>query len=455
MIKVISTNAEGLVKESHEGVFMNTGIANVRDFLMTSFTTPMVKAPVIRLHPGKKRQQVLGFGGAFTDAACYMISRLDKSAKRALMEELFSPSGLNFNVGRLTVATCDFARTVYSYCDTPGDVEMKHFSIDYDRDYIIPAIKTAREINPDLFLLSSCWSPPGWMKTGGMMTGGFMHSTSLKPFARYYTRYLEEYAKAGVKINALTSQNETETDQQSTFPACYWSPELEINFIRDNLMPMLKEKGLSDIEIWIMDHNFNMWNRARWTLDDPTMKPLVKAIAWHPYGGSEEAMDRVHQLHPDIDAHLTEMGGGWHITETSIQNETKRIIDPMNNWCRSIMAWNIALNEFAQPHIGPAAFEGPNEGGLVQIHSETGEVKPGCQLKALTHFSKYVKRGATCIQSECSMANISQAAFRNPNGEYVVVVANPGGFTAASIQVEERYAQVRLMANTVNTLIFK
>ena len=47
MIKVVSTNAEGLVREGHEGVFMNTDIANVRDFYMTSFFTPMVKAPGI------------------------------------------------------------------------------------------------------------------------------------------------------------------------------------------------------------------------------------------------------------------------------------------------------------------------------------------------------------------------------------------------------------------------
>ena len=455
MIKVISTNSEGMVKESHEGPFMSTDVTSVREFYLPSFTSTLVKAPVIKLHPDKKRQEVLGFGGAFTDASCYLISRLGRDARNSLMEEFFSPSGLNFNVGRLTVAACDFNRTVYSYDDVPGDVELKHFSIDDDREYIIPAINAARRINPDLFLLSSCWSPPGWMKTGGRMTGGFMHSDYLKPFADYYVRYLEEYARAGIKINALTSQNETETDQLSLFPACYWSPELEINFIRDHLVPLLKAKGLDDMEIWIMDHNYIMWNRAKWTLDDTTLKPLVKGVAWHPYGGSEESIDMVHQFHPDVDAHLTEMGGGWYINENSINVEAKRIIDAMRNWCRSIFAWNLALNEFEQPHIGNAAFEGPNDGGLVQIHSETNEVRPGCQLKALAHFSKYVRRGAYCIQSECSTGNVSHVAFRNPDGEYVVVIANPGDFKAVSLQVGDRYAQVRVMANTVNTLIFK
>ena len=73
---------------------------------------------------------------------------------------------------------CDFGRVCYSYNDTPGDVEMKNFSIDYDREYIIPTIKAAREINPDLYLLSSPWSPPGWMKTGGLMTGGWMRGNT-------------------------------------------------------------------------------------------------------------------------------------------------------------------------------------------------------------------------------------------------------------------------------------
>ena len=67
--------------------------------------------------------------------AAYVDVDTDADAKRKLLEELFSPDGYAFNVGRLTVATCDFARTVYSYCDTPGDVDMKSFSIDYDREF--------------------------------------------------------------------------------------------------------------------------------------------------------------------------------------------------------------------------------------------------------------------------------------------------------------------------------
>lgn len=455
MIRMISTDANSFLQEQDTGIFVSTDVSWVRDYKYGG-PSKIEKLPVIRIDPDAPRQEVLGFGGAFTDASCYLISLLDEAARRDLIEDLFSPSRMGFGVGRLTVAQCDFGRAVYSYCDTPGDVGMEHFSIDYDREYILPTVRAARECNLDLFLLSSPWSPPGWMKTGGLMTGGWMRQGYLPAFANYYLRYLQEYAKAGVKIDALTAQNESETDQLSLMPACYWHPEFEMYFLRDFLSPALKENGLGGTELWIMDHNYVMWRRARWMLDDPSFKPFVKGIAWHPYEGPAEAMSWLHERHPDVDAHMTELGAAWKNDPDAVCADGRTFISIMRNWSRSLFCWNIVLDETGKPHIGPFIHTGEGEGGgMVQINSKTHEVKYGPQYKALAHFSKYVKRGARCIDSQCDVDRVSCVAFRNPDGGYAVVVSNAGDAANLSLVVKDRYAQAALPARSLCTLVFR
>jgi len=294
------------------------------------------------------------------------------------------------------------------------------------------------------------------MKTGGVMTGGWMRAKYLKTYAEYYIRYLKEYAAEGAAINALTTQNESETDQLGLMPACYWHPEFEAEFLRDHLLPLLKENGLEKMELWIMDHNFIMWRRAKWMLDDPTLKAVVRGIAWHPYEGPSSAMEMVHEAHPEIDAHVTELGAGWSLEPDATCMDGKTFIEIMRNWSRSLFCWNLALDETGRPHIGPFFHEdGAAGGGMIQIHSKTREIKYGSQYRAIAHFSRYVKRGARCIGSECDMGGIFQVDFRNPDGEYVVIISNPGSVANASLVIGDRHAQVRMSAVSLNTLIFR
>ncbi len=451
MIKVICTDEIGKQRETRGAVFADRNITWRRDYKSGTggATGKIEKLPVVEINPDKKYQEILGFGGAFTDASCYLINSLEEDKRNDLLENFFSPSEMNFNIGRTTVAQCDFGRVCYSYNDTPDDIEMNNFSIEYDREYIIPIIKKAREINPDLFLLSSPWSPPGWMKTGNLMTGGWMREKYLEAFAKYYLRYLQEYADAGIYINALTTQNETETDQLSQMPACYWHPELEMSFITDYMVPLLKENGM-DVEIWLMDHNYIMWRRAKWMLDNPDVKKAVSGIAYHPYEGPTEAMSWVHDAHPEIDVHMTEVGGATaDLTNEAICGFAKKFNEILQNWSRSIFCWNLALDEKGKPNIGP--FMG--RAGVVQINSKQ-EIQFNDQYWALAHYSKFIKRGARRIASKCDHEHISQSAFINPDGEYVVVVTNTGSEVDISLDIQGRYAIVEIPEKSVCTITF-
>jgi glucosylceramidase len=450
MLKVVCSDRDGLLREStvREGMFVSTQTSYVRDYRAGG--SKILPLPVVRIDTEAPQQEILGFGGAFTDASCYLISRLDPEKRAELLDHLYSPQRFNFNVGRTTVAQCDFGRVCYSYNDTPGDVEMKHFNIDYDREYIIPTITAARAINPDLFLLSSPWSPPGWMKTGGLMTGGWMRAEYLEAFAEYYVRYLAAYAEAGITINALTPQNETETDQLSQMPACYWHPDLEQAFVRDHLTPKLKARGLSP-ELWIVDHNYIMWRRAKWMLDDPAAKALIAGVAFHPYEGNPGMMLNLLEAHPDTPLHMTEIGGSRQHLQSAedVCTISRNFTEMLRHQVRSIFCWNIALDEFGRPNIGPFL----NVAGMVQIHSQTNEVTFNAQINALAHYSAHIRRGARCLASAGTFAGLSHSAFRNPDGGIVVVLTNTGEATEVSLDLKGRYATLPISEMSVTTVL--
>jgi glucosylceramidase len=161
----------------------------------------------ILLAPGKKYQEILGFGGAFSGAACYMFNQLTPSARAELFHTLFAPSEMALNVCRTCIGSADSAATIYSYDDGDVDPDLNRFSIDRDREYILPMLRQARGVNPDLFLFASPWSPPGWMKSNGSMLGGCMRHTYMPSYADYFLKVLRAYEAAGVPIQAVTVQN--------------------------------------------------------------------------------------------------------------------------------------------------------------------------------------------------------------------------------------------------------
>lgn len=191
-------------------------------------------------------------------------------------------------------------------------------------------------------------------------------------------------------------------------------------------------------------------------LDDPSLKAVVRGAAFHPYEGPANAMTKLHEAHPEIEMHMTEEGDGFDPTNVAVCRLGSGYVNMMKNWSRSIFLWNIALNEAGKPHIGPFfKFGEENGGGILQIHSKTREVKYGHQYWALGHFSKFVKRGAIRIASECDVNGINHVAFINPNGEYVVVIVNAGEATEMSLDIKGRYAQIPVPETSTLTLVFK
>jgi glucosylceramidase len=403
----------------------------------------------IALDPEKKFQPMLGFGAAFTDAACYTLNRLDPPAREKLFTQLFTPSAMGLSVCRTCIGASDYSTQVYSFDEGDPDPDLRRFSIDHDRAYILPMLREARKANPDLFLFSSPWSPPGWMKPNNSMLGGNMQRKHMPAYANYLVKFLQGYEAEGVPIQAITVQNEVDTDQDGRMPACCWPQEYEADFVRQHLGPTFESAGIKT-KIWIIDHNYNLWGRAIGELETPGVRNYTNAVAWHGYVGEVEWIDYVHSAFADVEMYWTE--GGPDYTRPDFMTDWTKwsatFTGILRHWCRSITAWNLALDEVGKPNLGPFSC-----GGLVSVNSRTKEISYCGQYWAFAHYSRFVRRGARRFDSQSAGGSeILHAAFENPGGTRVLVLTNPGPAQKPDINLGGSTATVLLSANSVTTL---
>ena len=402
----------------------------------------------VAVDAAQRFQPMLGFGSAYTDASCFLLSSMPPESRRSFLTDTFSPQAMNLSVGRTSIGASDYSREVYSYDDTPGDVTMTHFSIAHDEGYILPMLREMRGINPDLFLLASPWSPPGWMKTYGSMLGGWMQYKSMAPYALYLSRFVDAYRAAGVPVQALTCQNELETDQGGSMPATYWPPELEADFIRDHLGPAMKAKR-DPVQIWLLDHNYDLWKRVRWQMQDPALRPFVDGVAWHGYLGTADMMSRLHDAEPGLPFYWTE--GGPDITDPKYTYDWLRwggvFTDALANGCRSLITWNLMLDPQGKPNIGPFSC-----GGLVTLNADGSLTKSG-QYWALRHLSQHVRRSAVRVASHSDATELHHIAFVNPDGSAVVMLTNSGEAREVRLTLGSREAIVPLDRLSLTTVI--
>jgi glucosylceramidase len=294
------------------------------------------------------------------------------------------------------------------------------------------------------------------MKSNGSMLGGAMRKHSFGPYSRYFLKFLEAYKAEGVGIDAVTVQNEVDTDQDGNMPACLWGQEYETEFVENHLGPVLRKAGLST-KIWVIDHNYNLWGRAIGELSLPGAAQYIDGIAWHGYLGEPSAMTRVLDAFPQKSAYWTE--GGPDITAPDYLTDFTTWAETFNgiarNWARSITAWNVALDEKGRPNIGPFSC-----GGVVTVDNATKKVTRSGQYWAFAHYSRHIRRGAKVFQTneigqeveQGTASSVSHSGFRNPDGSFVVVLANRGPEKRVQLLLDSQMLEIDLPANSVHTL---
>jgi len=414
-------------------------------------------SPCFDLDRAKEKHAILGFGASMTDASCYLIHKLPAEKRTALLKDLFAPDKLALSIIRLNVGASDYATKAYNYDDVPEDTDLKHFSIAHDEKWIIPCVQEALKVDPGLFLFSSPWSPPGWMKTTNSMCGGYMREKYLPVFADYLVKYLQEYRKRGIAIQALTMQNEADAEQLGTMPQSLLHPDFEMELLGHLLPPRLATAGL-DTQLWLYDHNYSGFLRVLYMLSDPEVRKHTGAVAFHPYKGKPEMMRVVREQYPDLPFQLTEKGPNLRkdSPESTILWWHQTISRALNNGCSSFVGWNYALDENGTPELGPF-----DCAGLVEIHSRTQEITPSAQYHAFRHYAPFIRRGARVLEvpQNFPAANEIDVLFvRNPDGSLIVVAGNTGEFRKPGniqLKYQGKFLKVQLPKRSLTTLVLK
>ena len=376
---------------------------------------------------GTTYQEVVGFGAAITDASAWLIqNRLTAAQREALLHELFGPSpGLGLSFTRLTMGASDFSLHQYSYDDMPAgqtDSSLAHFSIDSNRAYVLPTVQRALAINPQLKIMASPWSPPGWMKTTGSLIQGTLLPEAYGPFAEYFRSYIEAYRAEGVPIYAITVQNEPHYEP-ANYPGMRLEPPARARFVGQYLGPLFARSGIGTI-ILDWDHNWDEYQSPLQVLADTAAPRYIAGVAWHCYGGDVSAQTLVHDAHPDKDTYFTECSGGeWapNFADNLKWFTQTLIIGATRGWAKGVILWNLALDENHGPHTGGCG----DCRGVVTISSASGAVTRNVEYYALAHASRFVRPGARRIGSTSGVAGLENVAFRNADdGSKALIVVN-------------------------------
>ena len=381
--------------------------------------------PGVTVNAGRAFQTIEGFGGAFTEAAAISWQALSPPRREEALRAYFDRNcGHGYSLCRVHMNSCDFALGNYAHVEVPGDVALASFSIERDRQALLPFIKAAQRVaGAPLKLLVSPWSPPGWMKSNGQMNqGGKLLPQYAHAWARCFVRFIEEYEKEGVPIWGVSVQNEPAATQR--WDSCLYSAEEERDFVRDHLGPVLHSAGLGRIKIVIWDHNRDgMVERANTVYSDAAAAKYVWGTGFHWYG--ENHFDHVqlsHDAWPDKQLLFTEgcQEGGPHTGSWELgERYAHSMINDLNRWTVGWIDWNLLLDETGGPNhasnlcSAPLLVDRANDALMVQS-----------SYHCIGHFARFVKPGARRVLCAATRHDIEATAFLNPDGSLAIVVMN-------------------------------
>lgn len=411
--------------------------------------------PSIKIDISKSYQSILGFGGAFTEATAYTLSRISEDKRREVIESYFDKEkGLGYSLGRLHIHSCDFALENYTYVDE-YDVELNSFSIARDRKWVLPLVKDALKTRgEEINILASPWSPPAWMKSNNNMNrGGKLLPEYRKAWAKYYTKFIKAYREEGIDIWGISVQNEPEAVQ--TWDSCIFTEEEERDFVRDNLGPTMHEEGLQDIKILIWDHNRDVIvRRAAGVLLDPEAAKYVWGTAFHWYVSEEfENVGKVHEMFPDKHLLFTEgcQEGGVKLGEWFTgERYGRNIIGDLNNWTEGYIDWNLVLDEEGGPNHVRNLCDAP-----IIADTKNNELYYNSSYYYIGHFSKYIKPGAVRVGVE-NHSDLQVTSFLNEDNALATVVMNETEVEKSfNLVYENETVELKLAPHSIATYVFE
>lgn len=441
----------------------------------------------------KTQQEIEGFGSCFNELGWTSLNQLSDTDRESIMNELFSPGiGANFTICRMPVAANDFALNWYSYNETDGDFAMENFSIENDKNTLIPFIKNAKQYNPDIKIWASPWSPPSWMKYNKNYAstssqrmaniaemyakqreaqgdtaalGGFFANVGnpkyqndlpigkegkegtdmfiqedkyLEAYALYFSKFIQGYKNEGIDIFAVMPQNEFNSAQ--IFPSCCWTAAGLANFIGSYLGPAMNELGV-DVYFGTMERP----NEALvdTILQNPKSSKYVKGVGFQWAG--KDALPGLNKRYPDLAMFQTEQECGDGKNDwAGAMHSWDLMKHYLNNGVSVYEYWNTSLME------GGVSRWGWEQNSLVVVDAEKKEFRYSYEYYMMKHASHFVLQGAKKLETSGEYNDL--LAFKNTDGSIIIIAANQDETSkTVNIKIGDSFISPALPATSLNT----
>lgn len=385
-------------------------------------TTGKAASATITINPKQTYQTMDGFGYTLTGGSAQHLQNMEAGKRAALLHELFAYDRNNIGVSflRISIGASDLDDHVFSYDDLTGnetDMQLAKFDLGPDKKWLIPVLKQILAINPKIKILGSPWSAPAWMKTNDSTKGGHLKTGCYTVYANYLVKYIKAMKANGIAIHALTLQNEPLNPKNN--PSMVMEAEEQAAFIKNAVGPAFKKAGIAT-QIWLYDHNCDRPDYPITVLNDADAAKYADGSAFHLYGGSIDALTKVHDAYPNKNLYFTEQWVGapgnmkgdinWHVKNV--------IIGSCLNWSKAALEWNLAASSKLEPHTPGGCTECL---GAVTIDGNTVTRNPAYYI--IAHASKFVRPGSVRIASAV-VDGLPNAAFKTPQGRIVLLVEN-------------------------------
>lgn len=422
-----------------------------------------VRNVVVNSGPSGSRQEMVGFGHAWTDSAVHVFDELEPALLDQVLEDLFGQTGNNMAFMRHTIGSSDLSGTQYSYDDNgpsfnlgEPDPALAHFSLGPHGTAMAKMIARMGDYKGDVFLFGAPWSYPGWMKQNDLFiapienTPGGQHPLLNNSFnieyipqaVEYFIRYIDAFKTFGVTVNGLSLQNEP-LNYQGGYPCMYLDAADEAQILLQGLGGALHERGAIYMAY---DHNTDQpgtketcpVHLCSTVSNDRLVYPnrvkqgardLVDAVAWHCYQSpypNYTVIEDFNHAWPGTPQFMTECTN--YLPSGVNFQVAQSFFPPVMHGASGAAMWVMATN----PEYGPHSPYGGCAGceGSIIVNSSTSYTKTN-DYYMVGQFSRFVRRGAVNYQIlqgvEGSGATSNQfyiLAFQNPDESWAIIFMN-------------------------------
>jgi glucosylceramidase len=402
-------------------------------FWKSATWTEVTSNATVTVNDGSASQTWEGFGGAFNEKGWSYLTT--QAMQDQAIQALFGKDGCNFAWGRIPIGASDYAMDRYTDDEVPSgstDLNMASFSIDRDKQKLIPYIKAALAVKPDIRFWASPWTPPTWMKTGpynpntgpshSNFDGGVMKSddATLKAFAQYLVKWVQAFKGEGINVEIVSPQNEP--NYQQNYPTCHWETSTFVTFVGKYFGPAIDTANLN---IKIMDGTLSNPSGdaaiGQQTLQDATAKKYIGSIGVQWGMGDANQVNTLKNLAGGIPIWISETkcdgnmnSAGPAPNDFNYANSTWGYIKgAIQNGLTAYNAWNMVLDKNGQG-IDDTRKWAQN----TLIVSDSGNLTMTPAYYVYRHFSQFVDPGAKVVATSGGDA----VAFKNPDGSLVAVL---------------------------------